>query len=138
MLERLNTTLRRKNMPDKELLTPLTIAEVMRLGCNTSAHANQNKANYVQKETDLHSSIQSLTTSVYQSSIKNSDDLLTHKEMCDELGISTQTGYDWRNPKSPRYKEDLAKIAIYLSSRTVRFRRIDIQQFARKAGPNAK
>lgn len=125
-------------MPDKESLTPLSIAEVMRLGCDTSAHSNQSKANSAHKEADLHSSIQSLTTQVYQSGIKDSDDLLTHKEMCHELGISTQTGYDWRNPKSPRYKEDLAKIAIYLSSRTVRFRRIDIQQFARRAGPNAK
>jgi predicted DNA-binding transcriptional regulator AlpA len=61
---------------------------------------------------------------------KDPDDYLTHAEMCHALGISPQTGYDWRCGKSARYKADLAKLATYLSSRTVRFRRGDIQDFA--------
>lgn len=66
----------------------------------------------------------------------NPDDLLTHKEMCKALGISPQTGYDWRRKKSPRYKPELAKLAIYLSGRTVRFKREDVHAFAaqRKLG----
>lgn len=61
---------------------------------------------------------------------KHPDDLISHSEMCQELGISPQTGFDWRNPKSKRYKADLASLAIYLSERTVRFKRVDIQWFA--------
>ena len=125
-------------MPDTESITPLSIADVLRFGCKDPVYSVHNKANPVLKGAGLNSSIQSLTPPVYQSSTKDPDDLLTHKEMCHELGISTQTGYDWRNPKSPRYKENLANIAIYLSSRTVRFRRNDVQQFARRVGPNTK
>jgi len=58
------------------------------------------------------------------------DEMLTHSEMCQELGISRQTGYDWRSPKSKRYKPDLAAIAIYLSEKTIRFRRRDMLNFA--------
>ena len=61
---------------------------------------------------------------------KGSGPLITHDEMCEELGISPQTGYDWRRVKSPRYKVDLARLAMYLSDSTVRFRRGDVQEFA--------
>jgi hypothetical protein len=66
----------------------------------------------------------------YLDQLKDPSALISHAEMCRELGISSQTGYDWRNPKSKRFKAGLAALAIYLSERTVRFRRGDVQKFA--------
>lgn len=64
---------------------------------------------------------------------KDPEELIKHREMCkEELGISEAAGYDWRNPDSPRYKPELAGLAIYLSPNTVRFRRGDIRDFANK------
>ncbi|MFL0798747.1 MAG: helix-turn-helix domain-containing protein [Cellvibrionaceae bacterium] len=77
-------------------------------------------------------------SSDYLNPLKDPNDLLSHNEMCQELGISVQTGYDWRNPKSKRFKKKLAELAIYLSERTVRFRRADIQAFALSSKEEAK
>ncbi len=46
--------------------------------------------------------------------------LISFREVCDCLSIKLSTGYDWRNPDSPRYKPDFPK-PFYLSSRSVRF-----------------
>jgi hypothetical protein len=73
-----------------------------------------------------------LNPNIQPSLTKDPDDNLSHSGMCQVLGISVQTGYDWRCVKSARYKADLAKLAMYLSNRTVRFRRGDIQDFAAK------
>lgn len=51
------------------------------------------------------------------------------KDVCRLLGIAQSTGFDWRNPKSPRYKRDFP-IAVYLSKRCVRFRQVDIIRWA--------
>lgn len=74
----------------------------------------------------------------FSNRLDNRNDLISHAEMCQMLGISTQTGYDWRNPKSKRFKEDLATLAIYLSERTVRFRRGDVKDFALRKQQESK
>ena len=56
-------------------------------------------------------------------------DLVAHDGMCKMMGIQPSTGYDWLNPKSKRYKERLARLAIDLSEGTVRFRRGDILEY---------
>lgn len=57
-------------------------------------------------------------------------DLASFKEICESLGIALSTGHDWRNKKSPRYKQEFANLAIYLSPRCIRFSRKEVSNWA--------
>ncbi len=57
-------------------------------------------------------------------------DLASFKEVCESLGIALSTGHDWRNKRSPRYKQEFANLAIYLSPRCIRFSRKEVSEWA--------